>query len=170
MPIKPENKARYPKDWKAIRTRIVERAGNKCEQCAAPNGVMIARGVGRDAGLYHNAEVGGVYCAETGRFVDDRPASEFEATRCIVVVLTVAHLDHTPENCEPSNLRALCQRCHLRYDHEHHMENARATRRSRNAVADLFGAQPRVTIPHRPHAGQSDVSSVKPAWERRCER
>lgn len=32
------------------------------------------------------------------------------------VILTIAHLDHIPENCEPSNLRALCQRCHLTYD------------------------------------------------------
>jgi 5-methylcytosine-specific restriction endonuclease McrA len=29
-------------------------------------------------------------------------------------VLTVDHLDHRPENCEPENLIALCQRCHLR--------------------------------------------------------
>lgn len=32
------------------------------------------------------------------------------------VILTIAHLDQTPENCEPGNLRALCQRCHLTYD------------------------------------------------------
>jgi len=32
------------------------------------------------------------------------------------VVLTIAHLDHTPENCDPENLRALCQRCHNEYD------------------------------------------------------
>ena len=54
------------------------------------------------------------------------------------VVLTVAHLDHTPENCEDSNLRAWCQRCHLRYDAQHHAANAAVTRRRRRAVADLF--------------------------------
>jgi hypothetical protein len=32
------------------------------------------------------------------------------------VVLTVAHLDHQPENCDPANLRAWCQRCHNAYD------------------------------------------------------
>lgn len=31
MPIRPENRARYPKDWKAIRARILERAGNAFE-------------------------------------------------------------------------------------------------------------------------------------------
>lgn len=34
-------------------------------------------------------------------------------------MLTVAHLDHTPENCEKNNLMALCSVCHLRYDAAH---------------------------------------------------
>jgi hypothetical protein len=42
-----------------------------------------------------------------------------------LVVLTIAHLDHHPENCSPENLRAWCQRCHLTYDRAHHV----ATRR-----------------------------------------
>ena len=37
MPIKPENRARYPADWKAIRARILERARNRCERCDVPN-------------------------------------------------------------------------------------------------------------------------------------
>jgi hypothetical protein len=32
------------------------------------------------------------------------------------VILTVAHLDHTPENCHPDNLKSWCQRCHNTYD------------------------------------------------------
>ena len=38
MPIKPENRERYPKDWKA-RSRFVRfvRARNKCEWCGAEN-------------------------------------------------------------------------------------------------------------------------------------
>ena len=32
------------------------------------------------------------------------------------VVLTVAHLDHDPGNNDESNLAALCQACHNRYD------------------------------------------------------
>lgn len=54
------------------------------------------------------------------------------------VVLTVAHLDHTPENCADENLKDMCQACHLAYDHEHHQRNARATRRARKADGDLF--------------------------------
>lgn len=44
------------------------------------------------------------------------------------VVLTVAHLDHNPRNCNEDNLKALCQKCHLGYDAKHHAENARKTR------------------------------------------
>lgn len=55
------------------------------------------------------------------------------------VVLTVGHLDHTPEHCDPENLKAWCQRCHLNYDKEHHAETAYETRREGKAVRDLFG-------------------------------
>lgn len=38
MPIRPENKARYPKDWK-LRSRFVRfyRARNRCEWCGCEN-------------------------------------------------------------------------------------------------------------------------------------
>lgn len=41
MPIKPENRAKYPTDWQEIRERIRLRSGDRCEwpgsceQCAA---------------------------------------------------------------------------------------------------------------------------------------
>lgn len=44
------------------------------------------------------------------------------------VILTVAHLDHNPQNCDPENLRALCQKCHLTYDAKHHARTAATTR------------------------------------------
>ena len=51
------------------------------------------------------------------------------------VVLTVAHLDHDEANCGLENLRALCQRCHLRYDLQQHMANAALTRRRKRIKA-----------------------------------
>ena len=42
------------------------------------------------------------------------------------VVLTVAHLDHTPANCERDNLKAWCQRCHLNYDRKHRLAQLKA--------------------------------------------
>lgn len=44
MPIKPENRARYPADWKQIVAQVRERSGDKCEgspafpDCRADNG------------------------------------------------------------------------------------------------------------------------------------
>ena len=51
-----------------------------------------------------------------------RPGEPFDTHKR---TLTVAHLDHTPENCERSNLRALCSACHLRYDARQHAESRR---------------------------------------------
>jgi len=53
-------------------------------------------------------------------------------------VLTVAHLNHEPLDVRDENLKALCQRCHLRYDIEHHQANARRTRRAKKAHGELF--------------------------------
>lgn len=54
------------------------------------------------------------------------------------VVLTIAHMNHD-ETCDDLELlRALCQKCHLTYDAEHHARNAAVTRRQRLANADLF--------------------------------
>jgi 5-methylcytosine-specific restriction endonuclease McrA len=51
------------------------------------------------------------------------------------VVLTIAHLNHNPADNRPSNLRALCQRCHLKYDQQHHNENRRLTLAAKKAHA-----------------------------------
>lgn len=139
MPIRPENKARYPKDWPQIRATILERAEHKCEKCKAPNRTRIARGAGDDEGTYM-LDTADVYCAETGEHLGQTHMSNYEVLRMTDVVLTIAHLDHVPENCAPENLRAWCQRCHLRYDAAHHAATAHATRRSGRAVADLFDA------------------------------
>ena len=104
MPIRPENKARYPKDWKAISARIRERAGDKCEECGVANGATIENSHGR----------------------------------LVVVVLTVAHLDHTPENCSEDNLRAWCQKCHNGYDAPMRARGIKERSRIKLAVGDLF--------------------------------
>jgi hypothetical protein len=103
MPIKPENRNRYPKYWPIIRAEILERAMHRCEgspaypTCRAMNG-------------------------------DEHPVTGSK------VILTIAHLDHQPENNDPTNLRAWCQRCHLTYDAKMHAANAHKTRLSRVAT------------------------------------
>ena len=107
MPIKPENRARYPKDWKRISREVREAAGNRCQgsprfpHCRAENGQRHP---------------------DTGSRV----------------VLTVAHMDHVPENCARENLRAMCQRCHLNYDAQHHAQNAAQTRRAQMGTVEMF--------------------------------
>lgn len=137
MPIKPENKARYPSNWKQIRARILDRAGNCCEWCHARNRTRIARGAGDDADTYMTDDAS-VYCANTGEFFGQTHMSNFHVSRMTDIVLTIAHLDHQPENCADENLRALCQRCHLKHDREHHAASAKATRRARLNTPDLF--------------------------------
>jgi hypothetical protein len=120
MPIKPENRKRYPADWKQIRARILERASNCCEgspqfpDCRAPNGHYRIKATGEVLPEY---QIGQWYLREVTR-----------------IVLTIGHLDHTPENCDESNLRAWCQRCHLIYDAKHHAQTAYATRREGRAL------------------------------------
>jgi len=128
MPIRPENKALYPPDWPEISLRIREqRAGNKCEQCKAPNNDYIARGVGPHAGTYMLIS-GDIHDAETGERLGVGKGSEYEADDLVLVVLTVAHLDHDPTNNDESNLRALCQRCHFAHDRADNLAKRRARR------------------------------------------
>ena len=79
MPIRPENRKRYPADWKEISLRIKDRERWHCKWCFAAHG-------------------------------KPHPVTGSN------VVLTVAHLDHQPENNADDNLAALCQRCHNTYD------------------------------------------------------
>lgn len=60
-------------------------------------------------------------CEECGKQCR-RPGEPFVSH---VLTLTVAHLNHTPEDCRRENLKALCAPCHLRYDAKHHAETRR---------------------------------------------
>lgn len=137
MPIKPENRSRYPANWNEIRAAILARAGDCCEQCKVANGKRIARGAGPFASTYQ-VDTAEVFDAETGEYIASVRMSEYQVKSMVTIVLTIAHLDHQPENCDPANLRAWCQMHHLRYDAAHHAETARATRHDRKAIADLF--------------------------------
>lgn len=119
-PIRASERARYPANWPAISVRIRDRrAGGQCE-CDGLCGTnhadeAIALELGTDARCL--AINGHLHPITTSR-----------------VVLTVAHLNHQPEDCRDENLRAMCQRCHLRYDADHHAETRAATRRAELAA------------------------------------
>lgn len=143
MPIKRENMVKYPggsirsPEWRAIRARIGERSGWRCEKCSAPHMTMVARGTyaGRDA--YMVIDTGEVFCAESGLKMRAMRASHFNADRVLKIVLTVAHLNHDETDSRDENLAHLCQRHHLRLDAKHHARNAARTRRSRSAQLDM---------------------------------
>lgn len=54
-----------------------------------------------------------------------RPGEPFDTHKR---TLTVAHLNHTPEDVRLENLMAMCAPCHLRYDAQHHAETRTARR------------------------------------------
>lgn len=110
MPIRPENAGRYPPDWKEIAARIRKRAGDRCEcqgECGRGHTTRCQRRQG-----------------------DPLPGGWH-------VVLTTAHLDHTPEHSGDANLRAMCQGCHLHYDRSHHAETAARTREQQSGQIRL---------------------------------
>lgn len=113
MPIRPENRNRYPADWKTVIVPAVrERSGNVCEgspaypDCRVPNG-------------------------------SPHPVTGSR------VVLTVAHLEHDDlETRDLSRLRHWCQRCHNTYDAKMRAAGIKARRKAASADGDLFEVTP----------------------------
>lgn len=138
MPIKPENKALYPENWETlIRPEILKRANNCCEFCKIENYSEVKRGqyeympdpmfvsTKHSYPIYQKTD-GSVFCANTGMQITS-PHELKTSAKAVKIVLTIAHLDHDPTNNDYSNLRALCQLCHNRYDAEHRKANRAAT-------------------------------------------
>ena len=124
MPIRPENRDRYPADWREISLEVrFERAKGRCEcdgRCGRPT--VHLGGDGRCNAL-HGKPIplyGGMKLRDPKR----------RGT----VILTTAHLDHTPENVDRANLMAMCQGCHLHYDREHHAETRRLSQRDKGQL------------------------------------
>jgi hypothetical protein len=101
MPIRSENKDRYPRDWHKISHRIRAKADWRCEWCGAAQNQL-------------NPKTGSK------------------------VILTVAHLNHMPEDCRDENLVALCQSCHLGYDKEHHERSRARNRYGKYVLGDSY--------------------------------
>jgi hypothetical protein len=88
----PMIRARYPTNWQAIALPIKQQADWCCQEC-------------------------GRRC--------QRPEESLEQLRSRIgqakprqYLLTVAHLDQNPQNCDDDNLKALCTVCHLRHDRQ----------------------------------------------------
>jgi 5-methylcytosine-specific restriction endonuclease McrA len=109
------DRSRYGSNWEKVSRTIRRIAGWKCEWCGVPNGIPLPSG-------------------RKGK-----------------VVLTVAHLGtpyadklgdkHDKHDVRRENLAALCQACHLKYDIEDHMRNARETRQRKRREEALRSGQ-----------------------------
>lgn len=111
------DRSKYPADWKEFSRHIrFKRAKSQCE----------CRG---ECGL-HRTNPGPRRCIE----VHHNPAYWAKGE----IVLTIAHLNHNPKDSRRANLKAMCQRCHLRYDQKHHAENASRTRDRKRGQGDFF--------------------------------
>jgi hypothetical protein len=104
----PVDYKKYPANWPEISRRIRERSGGRCE-CEGECGL-------------HRTNPGPRRCVE----INATPALWANGS----IVLTVAHLhDSNPQNCSDDNLKAMCQRCHLRFDSKLHVLHSSETRR-----------------------------------------
>lgn len=144
MPIRPEMQPLYPPkaEWGAIRNAVLWRAYSRCEckgqcgaghpggRCGIRNREWVCRSIdGPPRWIY-------VPAPGTHKGALDIPPG-YRSTP-IQVVLTIAHYpDKHPSNCDPANLLALCQLCHLRLDSDDHVRQAMETRA--NAAASATG-------------------------------
>ena len=131
-------RSRYPKDWPAIRRRILDRDGHRCKRCGLPNHAVGWRD---REGRFHRAGGNSEWdalgngertyaeareaCAEAN---DWQGGLGDNGEPAMVIVLTIAHLDHDTENNAEGNLAAWCQRCHLRHDAQQHAASRRRRR------------------------------------------
>ena len=126
MPILPENRHRYPggspqsQEWRAIVEQIRERSCDRCE--------------GWRFGIFPECRAA------------NRQPHPVTGSR---VVLTVAHLNHWPEDCSDENLAHGCQRCHNRYDapHRQRTREARKRRKMAHVQGSLFVLEPVEAMP-----------------------
>jgi len=113
----PFERSKYPADWEDFSRRIrFERAKGQCEcagECALHDGHDLFFPVARR-------------CVERHGTLAQYARGE--------IILTVAHLNRAdgPCKCNPlcainDHVKAMCQRCHIRYDIERHVAHRKRT-------------------------------------------
>lgn len=136
MPI--DYRQYHPK-WTLIRRLIMKRASNCCEKCNVPN--YTVRRISTKDGSYqishydwlngNNYQDAKSHCTMLNEEADGD-------SKWSVVVLTIAHMDRIKTNNKFSNLKALCQRCHLRHDIHQHVANRKYGRNFKNNQLKIF--------------------------------
>ena len=133
--VMPINYKDYPANWEELRDAVLLRDGYCCKDCGIPQ-----YGVG-----YRHKDPEQFTClvrgwtALEGRVLKDYYQPLYPQ-KVILIILTVAHLDHDEWNEAVSldRLAALCQRCHLEYDREDNELRKRYGKRYRRDQLALF--------------------------------
>lgn len=132
---------KYPSNWKTeIVPKVKARENNRCAFCGVKNYSVGYREGSKfiptcGNGYHDKAGSGELTYKEARKLV--KHCNEYSEDNLIVIVLTVAHLDHDVTNNELSNLKALCQKCHLNYDKEHHRKNTKETLNKKKGLVEF---------------------------------
>lgn len=145
MPIRPENKDRYPANWKSeIRPRILERAGNRCETCGIRNHQWVIRDQSGKI-IWEGSEpidpqrltVEEVVYLSTHKARQKYQPGFGYGYHCVRIVLTVAHISEEIEDCSDGNLILECQWDHNNRDRSMRARNAKETLRAKRSHGQL---------------------------------
>ena len=94
---------KYPENWFSdIRPRILNRANNSCENCGVKNHSFGYRDSEGNFNEYPTPNLA--------------KRAKSRGVKVIRIVLTISHQDYDIQNNHDSNLKALCQRCHIHHD------------------------------------------------------
>lgn len=130
----PWNRKDYPPDWEEIRNRILIRARNRCEKCGLGNRLLI----NKSDRSYPSPQQWDMYNSMLRNDYSKRQA--MQRMGFTEIVLTIAHLNHDKDNwnVKDDELQALCQKCHLSLDINHHINNRKYGRNWKKNQGKLF--------------------------------
>ena len=137
----PCNYKLYPSNWKTeIVPQVKARDKNCCAFCGVKNYSVGYRQnskfISTAGNEWHDKAGNGELSYKEARELV-KHCNEFADDNLIVIVLTVAHLNHDINDNDLSNLKALCQKCHLDYDKEHHKKNSRQTLKNKKGIVEF---------------------------------
>lgn len=124
MPI---DYSKYPPNWKSeIVPFILARAKNCCEECLLENHSTVYR-IKLWLRIDGRYKLSSIWFSEEMDAIREARGSDVKP---VMVVLTIAHLDHDElnHNVSMDRLKALCQVCHLRYDAKEKFRRIHATK------------------------------------------